>query len=116
MVDEIDAALTPKLNQMAHNMAYNGAAFGDNDVVKEKTGVDVKANVRGTATAVKNTVKFNAKVYEGTPSQFSVAKPIYDCFIQLENPDRDWESRSQVLNISGTLFVHYFNEEIPGNI
>ncbi|MGS0741354.1 hypothetical protein ACVBEF_05920 [Glaciimonas sp. GG7] len=29
MVDEIDAALTPKLNQMAHNMAYNGATFGD---------------------------------------------------------------------------------------
>jgi hypothetical protein len=27
-----------------------------NDVVKEKTGVDVKANVRGAATAVKNTV------------------------------------------------------------
>ncbi|MDB5768023.1 MAG: hypothetical protein JWQ61_2837 [Collimonas fungivorans] len=60
--------------------------------------------------------KFNAKVYEGTPSQFSVAKPIYDCFIQLDNPDRDWENRSQVLNISGTLFFHYFNEEIPGNI
>jgi hypothetical protein len=29
MVDEIDAALTPKLNQMAHCMAYNGATFGD---------------------------------------------------------------------------------------
>lgn len=60
--------------------------------------------------------KFNTKVYEGTPSHFSAAKPIYDCFIQLDNPDRDWENRSQALNILGTLFFHYFSEEIPSNI
>lgn len=59
--------------------------------------------------------RFNAKVYEGTPDRFYRAYRLVDCFLQLENPDRNWEDRSQVLKITGTLFFHYFGEVIPGN-
>lgn len=58
---------------------------------------------------------FNAKVYEGTPQKYLRAKRIVDCFMQMDNPDRDWENRSQVLVFSGTLFFHYFGETLPGN-
>lgn len=58
---------------------------------------------------------FNAKIYEGTPKNFIRGKRIIDCFMHLDNPDRDWENRSQILTFSGTLFFHYFGEEIPGN-
>lgn len=58
---------------------------------------------------------FNAKVYEGTPVKYLRAKRITDCFIQMDNPDRDWENRSQILTFSGTLFYHYFGEVITGN-
>lgn len=59
--------------------------------------------------------RFNAKIYEGTPDKFYRAYRIIDCFLQLENPDRNWEDRSQVLKITGTIFFHYFGEQIPGN-
>ena len=59
---------------------------------------------------------FNAKVYEGTPQQYLRVKRIVDCFIQVDDPDRDWENRSQVLMFTGTLFYHYFGETISGNV
>lgn len=59
---------------------------------------------------------FNAKIYEGTPLNFIRAKRIQDAFLQMDNPDRDWENRSQVLLFTGTMFFHYFGEEIPGNV
>jgi hypothetical protein len=59
--------------------------------------------------------KFNAKIYEGTPQKFIRAKRIQDCFLQIDNPDRDWENRSQILQFTGTMFFHYFGEIIPGN-
>lgn len=59
--------------------------------------------------------QFNAKIYEGTPQRFLRAKPYRNCFIQCDNPDRDWENRSQILLFTGTLFFHYFGEVIPGN-
>lgn len=58
---------------------------------------------------------FNAKVYEGTPQQYLRVKRIVDCFIQVDDPDRDWENRSQVLMITGTVFFHYFGETNAGN-
>lgn len=58
---------------------------------------------------------FNATVYEGTPDKYLSAKKFSDCFIILDNPDRDWENRSQVLQFSGTLFFHFFGEIIAGN-
>jgi hypothetical protein len=39
-----------------------------------------------------------------------------DCFLQFDNPDRDWENRSAATTVSGTLFFHYFGDKIPGNI
>lgn len=58
---------------------------------------------------------FNATLYEGTPQRFLKAKRLRDCFLQLDNPDRDWENRAQVLMFTGTLFFHYFGEVLPGN-
>lgn len=52
--------------------------------------------------------RFNATVYEGTPDKYTQKARLIDCFIQLDNPDRDWENRSQILLVSGTLFFHYF--------
>lgn len=62
-----------------------------------------------------NAARFNAKIYEGTPTRYLRAKRIQDCFLQLDNPDRDWENRSQVLMFTGTLFYHYFGEVMAGN-
>lgn len=59
--------------------------------------------------------KFNATVYEGTVDKYQRAMPIYDCFLELENAARDWENRSQLTTIGGTLNFHYFGETIPGN-
>lgn len=64
----------------------------------------------------KNGGIFQAKVYEGTPDKFHRAYELRDCFFQADNPDRDWENRSQVTTISGTMFFHFFGEKIPGNI
>lgn len=55
--------------------------------------------------------RFNAKVYEGTPDDHTRVCKIRDCFFQLDNPDRDWESRAQIMLISGTLFFHYFGNQ-----
>jgi hypothetical protein len=60
--------------------------------------------------------KFQAKVYEGTPDQFTRAYKLVDCFFQPDNPDRDFENRAQITLINGTLFFHFFGEKIPGNI
>jgi len=59
--------------------------------------------------------RFNAKVYEGTTETFIRYKPIYDCFMVIDNPDRDFENRSQVMVISGNLFFHYYGEIVQGN-
>lgn len=56
--------------------------------------------------------RFNAKVFQGTPMEYSSYKPIYDCFLQLDNPDRDWENRTQILMFTGTMFFHYFGEKV----
>lgn len=53
---------------------------------------------------------FNAKIYEGTPQHYVRVKTMRDCFLQLDQPDRDWENRSQVLTFTGTIFYHYFGE------
>lgn len=55
--------------------------------------------------------RFNAKVYEGTPDNYVRVCKIRDCFVQLDNPDRDWESRTQIMMMSGTLFFSYFGNQ-----
>jgi hypothetical protein len=32
-----------------------------------------------------------------------------------DNPDRDWENRAQITQISGTLHFHYFGDKLVGN-
>jgi hypothetical protein len=59
--------------------------------------------------------KFDARVYEGTPTAYLRKKDIYECFIVVDNPDRDFENRSQPLLISGNMFFHYFGEIEQGN-
>ncbi|MDD5272656.1 MAG: hypothetical protein PHU14_08060 [Methylovulum sp.] len=59
--------------------------------------------------------RFNAKVYEGTPGVNLRYKPIYDCFMVIDNPERDFENRSQVLVMSGNIFFHYYGEVVAGN-
>jgi hypothetical protein len=60
---------------------------------------------------------FEATVYEGvSPARFHRALKITKCFIQLDQVDRDWENRSQVTTFGGTLFYHFYGDEIPGNI
>jgi hypothetical protein len=54
--------------------------------------------------------RFNAKVYEGTPENYTRVEQIYDCFVQLDNPDRDFENRSQIMAVSGSMFFHYFGK------
>ena len=58
--------------------------------------------------------RVNAKVYQGTPQNYLFYKPIYDMGIQLDNPDRDWDNRSQILTFTGTAFFHYFGEKVMG--
>lgn len=58
---------------------------------------------------------FNAKIYEGTPDKYLRYKRIIDCFLQIDDPDRDWENRSQPLMFSGTMFYQYFGEVVEGN-
>jgi hypothetical protein len=64
---------------------------------------------------IANQGKFNAKIYEGTPQKYLRAKRITDCFLVIDNPDRDWENRSQILTFTGTMFFHYYGEVISGN-
>jgi len=54
---------------------------------------------------------FDAKMYEGTPDDYTRKILIKDCFFQMDNPDRDHENRSQILAYSGTLFFHYFGDD-----
>lgn len=54
-------------------------------------------------------------LYEGTPLNYLRKRNLWDCFFQLDNPDRNWDDRSQILKFSGTLFYHYFGEVFEGN-
>ena len=58
---------------------------------------------------------FNAKIYEGTPTKYLRYKSIRDCFMKIDDTDRDWENRSQPLLFSGTMFYHYYGEVSEGN-
>lgn len=60
--------------------------------------------------------RFQAAVYEGTPDRFTRGLRIVDAFVQLDNPDRDFESRQQILLVSGTIFFHYFGDKVAGNV
>ncbi len=54
---------------------------------------------------------FNAKIYEGTPTNYSRVCKIYGAFFSLEPTDRGFENRAQLLTYSGTLHYHYFGSQ-----
>lgn len=54
---------------------------------------------------------FNATIYEGLPSAYTRKAKISHCFVQVDNPDRDQESRAQILLYSGTIFFLYYGDE-----
>lgn len=89
--------------------------------INQQGAVTFHETVKGDIATFMETVlalgaKFDAKVYEGTMERYHHAVQIRDAFIQFDNPDRDWENRTQVTTVSGTLFFHYFGEKLPGNI
>lgn len=59
---------------------------------------------------------FDARIYEGTPDRHIRSYRLQQCFFKLDPSDRDWENRTQVLQLSGTLYGHYFGQEFPGNV
>ena len=72
----------------------------------------VKGHIAALMTALitnGKSAKFNAKIYEGYPDNITRILPIYNAFMVLDNPDRDFENRGQLMMISGTIFFSYFN-------
>jgi hypothetical protein len=64
---------------------------------------------------VANGGEFNATVYEGTPDKFTRAYKLVGCFFVPDAVDRDWENRSQLTLINGTLFYNFFGGRLTGN-
>jgi len=61
---------------------------------------------------------FDARIYEGrggTPERHARSYLLERCFFKIDPADRDWENRTQVLTLTGTLFGNYFGREFPGN-
>jgi hypothetical protein len=58
---------------------------------------------------------FEMTAYEGTDEVFTRAKRYHKCSLSAEPVDRDWESRQQPMQINGTLFYHYYGDDIDGN-
>jgi hypothetical protein len=54
---------------------------------------------------------FDAHAYEGTPQNHTRVKPLYGCFFVIDPAERDWENRSQQLNMTGQLHYHYFGDD-----
>lgn len=54
---------------------------------------------------------FNATCYEGLPEDHTRRVPIYDCFMQIDKPDRDHENRGALTEYTGTLFYHFFGDD-----
>lgn len=59
---------------------------------------------------------FNGKVYEGDTTNYKFFLPIYDAFLVVSPTERNWENRSQIVSLTGSLTYHFFGEKIPGNI
>lgn len=62
------------------------------------------------AAILANGGRFNARVYEGTPTNNSGSCRIKNAFFVWDQQDRDVENRTQVVVQSGTVFFHYHGE------
>lgn len=65
---------------------------------------------------VSRKLEFDALIYEGTAERFTRGMKVRGCFFQIDTADRDWENRSQLTLLSGTMFGNYFGEDIAGNV
>lgn len=86
----------------------------------QQGAISIMETMRADASAVLLSIiadggTFDATIYEGTPQNYLRKKLIWDCFMQLDNPDRNWDDRTQILTLSGTLFFHYYGEVFEGN-
>ena len=71
-----------------------------------------KGDIQNMLEAIlENGGRFNARVYEGPVEAPLRSRRIKQCFFQLDNPDRDFENRAQLVMITGTLFFHFHGEE-----
>ncbi|WP_428383774.1 hypothetical protein [Nevskia ramosa] len=58
--------------------------------------------------------KFDARIYSGTPDNFSRVRFLRQCLVKIDPADVDHENRQSLLLVSGTLSYHYFGESKPG--
>lgn len=71
-----------------------------------------KGDIQNMLEAIlENGGRFNARVIDGPLDNPNRSARIKQCFFQLDNPDRDFENRAQLLMITGTLFYHYHGEQ-----
>ena len=59
---------------------------------------------------IRNGGTFNARVYEGTRESNLRSYGLVKCHIKLDPAERDWESKTQLMIYTGTLFYHYFGD------
>lgn len=55
---------------------------------------------------------FNGAVYEGTSERFTRGYKLVGCFFVPDATDRDWENRTQLMKINGTLHFNFFGAEL----
>jgi hypothetical protein len=58
---------------------------------------------------------FDCTIFEGTSTNYLRKRNLWDCSLKLDNPDRNWDDRTQILKFSGTIYYHYFGEVFEGN-
>jgi hypothetical protein len=58
---------------------------------------------------------FDVRIYEGTPGRHLRSYLLERCFFKIDPSDRDWENRTQVLMLNGTLYGSFFGRTFPGN-
>jgi hypothetical protein len=58
---------------------------------------------------------FDARIYEGTPGKNTGSYSIEQAFMKIEPPDIDWENRTQLLLLTGSINYRFFGKTYPGN-
>lgn len=58
----------------------------------------------------------DAWIYEGTADRYTAAYLLERCIIKVDPVERDFESRTQSLLISGQISYNFFGTRKPGNI
>lgn len=59
---------------------------------------------------------FDAWAYEGTADRYTAAYLLERCIVKVDPVERDFESRTQSLLVSGQISYNFFGTRKPGNI